>query len=459
LGAIALAGCASFSPDGGFGAVERAARARTGQDVVWARDDAARRALDARVDALLAEPLSADTAVQVALLNNQGLQATYASIGIAETDLVQAGRLPNPSFSFSRLTRGGEREIERTVLFPVLALLTMGSRTRVAQGELEQTQLRAAAEVIRVADETRRAWLATVAAGQSVAYLEQAKLAAEAGAELGQRMAAAGNWSKLQQAREQTYLVETTARLARMRQAQVAERERLTRLLGVWGRRAAFRLPERLPELPPQPREIADVESRALQDRLDVMLSRRSLDSVAASLGLTRATRFVDALALGYQHNSSNVEPRQTGWEVELEIPLFDFGQTRVARAEATYMQAAANATRIAVDARSEVREAYAGYRTAYALARHYRDEAVPLAKRISDEQLLRYNGMLISVFELLADARAQSATVVATIEALRDFWIADSMLQMALTGGPVSAARGSRTTEPIGASPSTGAH
>ncbi|HEY9028612.1 MAG TPA: RND transporter, partial [Burkholderiaceae bacterium] len=93
----------------------------------------------------------------------------------------------------------------------------------------------------------------------------------------------------------------------------------------------------------------------------------------------------------------------------------------------------------VAVDARLQVREAYAGYRTAYELARHYRDEVVPLHKRISDENLLRYNGMLIDVFQLLADAREQVASVTACVEATRDYWLAESRLQAAIAGASPS--------------------
>jgi outer membrane protein TolC len=116
-------------------------------------------------------------------------------------------------------------------------------------------------------------------------------------------------------------------------------------------------------------------------------------------------------------------------------LPIFDWGSARYARAEYTYMQAVNRAADTAVRARSEVREAYNAYRTAYDLAKHYRDEIVPLRKRISDENVLRYNGMLISVFELLADARSQIASVNAYLEALRDFWMAEANLALALTG------------------------
>jgi len=133
--------------------------------------------------------------------------------------------------------------------------------------------------------------------------------------------------------------------------------------------------------------------------------------------------------------NSETGEPRQRGWEVELGLPIFDFGGARVARAERLYMQAANRTVDAAITARSEVREAYSAYRTSFDVAKHYRDEIVPLRKRISEEMLLRYNGMLASVFELLADSREQVAAVNGYIEAVRDFWTAESDLQMALTG------------------------
>src|SRR3954467_5621286 len=123
-------------------------------------------------------------------------------------------------------------------------------------------------------------------------------------------------------------------------------------------------------------------------------------------------------MELGYQNRSESGSPRRRGYEIQLELPLFDFGTTRVARAEATYMQALHRTAQIAVNARSEVRETYSASRTAYDVARHYRDEIVPLRKRISEENLLRYNGLLMSVFELLADARDQVPAVTGFVQA-----------------------------------------
>jgi outer membrane protein TolC len=453
LGALALAGCATLKDDARFTPVEQAVKERTGAETKWARSDADRQTVRGRVKELLGKPLGPTEAVQIALLNNPGLQASYSEVGIAEADLVQASRWRGPTFSFARLRRHDEVETERGVFFDVLGLLTIPLSTRAADARLQATQTRAAAEGLRVALDTRKAWFQAVAASESAKYMAQVKESAEASAELARRMAAAGNFPKLTQAREQAFYAEATAQFARARHNALAARERLARLMGLWGDDLGFELPERLPDLPKAPREGGDLEAQALAQRLDVQGARGETESLARSLGLTRATRFISLLEVGILSNSETGEERQRGFEVELGIPLFDFGGARTARAERVYMQAVNRTIETAVEARSEVRESYSAYRTAFDLARHYRDEIVPLRKRISEEVLLRYNGMLMSVFELLADSREQVAAVNAYIEAQRDFWVAESDLQMALTGRSPGVAQTLRGAAPAPAS------
>ena len=435
LGLLLLGGCATFSRDGGFNMVGTAARDRISKDITWVRSDGDADTVQTSVKKLLASPLSADDAVQIALLNNRGLQATYAELGIAEANLVQAGRLRNPGFTFLRAQGGGETRIERTYTFDFVSLIMAPLATRIEGRRLEQTKLLVTNEVLRVAAETRKAYFEAVAAQEGVRYFEQVKAAAEAGADLARRMARAGNWSKLDQAREQVFYAEAVAQLARAQQNGVAARERLTRLMGLWGDDLRFKLPERLPALPNDKPELQDLEPYAMRERLDIRAARRETEAVAASLGLTKTTRFLNVLDVSYLRNSESNGLRETGYEISLEIPIFDWGGARVARAEAIYMQAVNRVAETAVNARSEVRESYAGYVSAYELARHYRDEIVPLRKTISEENQLRYNGMLISVFELLADAREQVASVNAYIEALKGFWLAETELQKALGG------------------------
>jgi outer membrane protein TolC len=433
--ALLLAGCASFSPDGGAGRVSELTKERTGQSVSIQRSEADVDSANSRVAELLKPPLTADSAVEIALLNNRGLQASFSELGITEADRVRAGRLANPTFSFGRLKGHGVTEIDRSVMFNVLGLLTLPVASQVAQRQLEQEQYRAAFDAVGVASEARKAFFGAVAAQDLVGYYEQVKDAADASNDLARRMLLAGNFSKLAQMREQAFYADATANLARARHQAVAERERLIRALGLSGAQLDFKLPEHLPELPKTPIEPKDAEQTAIDKRLDVLMAKRSTEATAKSLGLTRSTRFINVLHAGYANMSETGEPRRNGFEIELELPLFDFGSTRTARAEATYMQSVHRTAEVAIKARSEVRETYSAYRTAFDLARHYREEVVPLRKRISEENLLRYNGMLSSVFELLADARDQVTTVTAAIEAQRDYWIAETNLQTALTG------------------------
>jgi outer membrane protein TolC len=436
--ALLLGGCASLSGDGGFSAAAGVSEQRTGMSASVAgrlprnEDDA--RALAAVIDKKLGQPLTSDDAVQIALLNNRGLQASYWSLGIAEADLVQAGRLQNPVLDFKRSHGGGDVTIERTLTFNLLSVLTAPMAGRIEGRRFEQTKLLVSNEALKVAADTRRAWVEAVAASQTADYAQQVEASAQASAELAERMRRAGNWSVLDLAREQAYHAQTLADVTHARKAAVASREKLTRLLGLSGPQAAYNLPDHLPDLPEAPRELADVEQIAINERLDIRAAKLDTEHTASSLGLSKTTRFINVLDLGAVRNDEGgVKTR--GYELTLEIPLFDWGSTRVARAEATYMQSVNLLAQAAVNARSEARESYADYRASYDLARHYRDQILPLRKQISDQTLLRYNGMLLSVFELLADAREQANAVSGYIAALKDYWSAQANLEAALGG------------------------
>ena len=192
-----LGGCASLSPDGGFTSVQSLTKERIGKDVAWVKSDDDAATVEKTIAPLLAKPLTVDDAVTIALLNNRGLQASYAELGIAEANLVQAGRLSNPLFSFTRLTRGDELEIGRQLMLPLMNLLTMPLATKIERRYYEQAQFRAAADALQVTAETRRAYFSAVAAQETVKYMQQVKLSAEASTELANKMAQVGNWSKL----------------------------------------------------------------------------------------------------------------------------------------------------------------------------------------------------------------------------------------------------------------------
>jgi len=348
--AATLAGCASVASDGGVNTLQQRMAKLPIQIATSAPIPRPGQTHSAEIAQLLTGPLSADAAVRVALLNNPGLQVALGSEGVNISDLTPSQ---------------------------------------------QPAKLRASQQITRLSTETRKAWLNAVGAAQTVGALTQAQDAAEVSGEMARRLTQAGNWSRLQQARQQVFLVEAASDLTRARQAAFSAREKLVVLLGLWGAAAQFELPTELPTLPAQPRKLPDVETRALQAREDIRIA-----------------------TLLWQRKESERRISRPGelWEA---------------------MGDAARLRETAIKVRSHAREIYQRYRSHYDLAKHQQDELLPLRQFINDEMLLRYNGMLSSVFDVLADTRAQALATHSAIQATRDFWLADADLQSLLAGAP----------------------
>jgi outer membrane protein TolC len=440
LSTVALTGCASFSPDGGMNIVAIVADETIKKDVVSIRTvDDAERARSA-VQALLRRSLTVDTAVQIALLNNRGLQAAYNELALAEADLVEESLPPNPTFAISRVAGNGGFEIERQVVGDILALATLPFRSEIARQRFQKAQLRAAEETLRLAAEVRRAYYRAVGANELVVLLTDAKSTAESTAQLALKLGETGSLNKLDQAREQVFYAEITADLATLRQDATSSRERLIRLLGLWDGDLDFRLPRKLPALPRQPLSLPRIEVDAVAHRIDLQMARIELAALAKSLNLTEATRFVTLLDLaGIDKKTREPEGapfRERGFDIQFQVPIFDGGEVRVRQAAETYNQAFNRLTERAVNVRSEARDAFRVYRSRYDIAGHYQREVLPLREIISDEMKLRFSSMQVDVFALLTEARQRIAALRAAIEAKRGFWLAESELKTAIHGG-----------------------
>jgi len=440
LAALTLSGCASFSPDGGMSKVAEIADGTIGKNVVAIRSDSDAVAADDAVKRLLRRTLDVDTAVQVALLNNRGLQAAYSELALAETDLVQESLPPNPTFSISRISGGGAIEIERQVVGDILALATLPFRSEIARKRFHQAQLRAALETLRLAAEVRRSYYRAVGANEMVALLADAKSTAEATAKLASKLGETGSLNKLDQAREQVFYAETTADLASARQEAAGARERLARLMGVWGNDLAFRIPKTLPLLPRRASALPSIEVDAVTHRIDLQIARLELNVLAKALNLTEASRFVTLLDLAgiakRTRDADGIRSRERGYDIAFQIPIFDGGEVRVRQAVQTYNQAFNRLTEMAVNVRSEAREAYRTYRSAYEIARQYQREVLPLRKIITEEMQLRFSSMQVDVFALLVETRQRIASMRTAIDTKRNFWLAQSDLQNAVNGG-----------------------
>ena len=437
-----LSGCVSLQLDSNIKQAAELGSISDEPKLSWSDQDrdSSRRA----VQEILAKPLTMDDAARIAVVHSATTQAALFESASQSAAATQRARLPNPVFAFARLIRrdehGAEKEIERSLAFSIVDVLLLPMRMRAADYQQQQLRYRLAGDMVQASAEARQAWIRAVAAQQLAVYAGQVREAAEASAELARRMQAVGNYSRLQRAREQAFYADAVAQLARSQQGAMAAREGLVRILGLDAALALeLKLPDRLPDLPRSPDNETVLAKRALEQRIDVRTAQAEMEYLARQSGLTRITSFIDGLHIAAVRNSETGAPTQKGFEIEMPLPIFDFGDARRAETEALYMAALNRAAATGVQATSQLREAYGGYRTAYDIARHYRDEVVPLRKSIADEMLLKYNGMLIGVFELLADAREQVGSVMQAIEAERDFWLAATALNSTVIGRPLA--------------------
>ncbi len=460
---LALAACTPpdqvarlSDPKAGFSAVSTPARAILNKDAVMLMSASEIEANAQGVHALVHErTIDADTAVQVALLNNRGLQSAYARLGVSSADVWQSIMQPNPVASLGVFQIGadglnGYGSIEGMIAFNLLAVFTQPARTRQAELRFTQTQLEAVEETLRVAVETRRAWIEAVSAFETGGLIRQAQETADAGSELAARLGDTGYLNRAEQAREHAFHAELSGQRAKARLDAQLTKEALTRQLGLWGSDVDYYVPNALPQLPARLPDRSDIESQALRNRVDLAIARLDLQALAQARGMTNATRFVSDLELivgaetERENDGGGVESETTPQlEVEFAIPIFDSGKARMKKAEASYMIAAHDLAQRAVNVRSEARSAHSAHVGSHRIARHYRDAVLPLRKTIEEEALLSYNGMITTTFELLADTRARMSANLTEAQARRDFWLADANLLAAVHGGGAASGGG----------------
>ena len=443
---LVLAGCASVNFDEAVGNTNQATGSFTGGKLELIRNAEQRDAKAKLAADLLSKPLSSDDAVQLALANSPAVQTMLAQSWADMSAANQAGRIANPIFKFERVTFKDELELGRLLSFGLLDLLTLPRRQEIAQSRIAQSQVQLSASTVELVTQVRQAWVRAVAASQTLQYAEQINTTAEASAELARRMQQVGNFNKLQRARQQVFYADSTARLATAQHGALAAREELVRSLGLTAAQAEqLQLPDRLPDLPKDARAPELVNSTANDQRLDVQLARSQLVAAGKAQSLNLLTSLVD-VELGIIRsttfdNGGGVGRAFTkrGYELGIRLPIFDWGNARRDAMNAQSLAAANRYESTVRSATSQLRESYSAYRTAYDVARHYRDEIVPLRKTMAEENVLRYNGMLIGVFELLADTRDQISSVVTAINAYQQFWLADAALSASMTGKPTS--------------------
>jgi outer membrane protein, heavy metal efflux system len=434
---LVLTGCATFDHRAGFSDVSMAVEARSGKRVVWNLDTELDTQTAQEVRALLHDTLTADGAVQVALLNNRDLQALYAELGVAQADLVQAGLLRNPVFDGNvrfLVGGGGQAKVDLDVALDFLEIFYLPLRKRVAAARFEEAKLQVTGIVLDFAATVQAAFYRYQADEQMLELLQTIVQALALSLEVSQRLHAAGNITDLDLARERTLLEEAKLELRASEVAAHQSREDLNTLMGLWGPQTAWQSDRRLPDIPAQPLQFEGLETRVLQQNLALASARQRMIVAGEQLGATRATALVPELSLG-GHGEREDGVWNAGPSVGFPIPLFDQGQARSGRAVAELRRAQQEYYALGVRIRATVRAVRERSQGAQDRVLYYRDILLPLRERIVNETQLQYNAMQRGVIDLLRAREQQIRAAVAYIETLRDYWLARTDLGLLLSG------------------------
>src|SRR5665213_1170289 len=427
---LVIAGCASTNPKAAFNDVDKTVMARTGQQMHGMSNDV--------VNVLLKTNLTAQAAVTIALLNNHSLQAEFEEIGISQADLAQASRLQNieiaGSWRFPNRPPSAA-DVEYSAAGNLLDLLTLPARKKVAARNLEQTKLQVADKVLQLDADTQTAFYDLQAQMELGKRLNTIVEANEASVDFAKRQYDAGNINDLTLHEQQAPAVQSHLDLMNAKADVQAGRERLNRLLGLSGEQINWQIADELPSLPTNEPPLENLESLAVNQRLDLVAKRNQAQSIAAALRLKKHTRFIPGATIGVDTERTPDGQRVTGPTLDLELPIFDQGHAAIAKLTAEFQQAKDNYAAQEVNVRSEVREARVELLAAREAVEFSQKNLLPLRKQILGETLLQYDAMQKNSFDLLIAKEREQNAEQTSIAALRDYWIARVALERAVGG------------------------
>ncbi|HEY5891774.1 MAG TPA: TolC family protein [Chthoniobacterales bacterium] len=413
-------------------------RDRTGADVRWQRDQAARQEAADAVRRLLKKPLTIRSAVQIALLNNRNLQATFEEIGIARADLMDAVTAPNPSLSFdfdSPLSGGVVTGYAAVIAQELVQILTLPLKKRIAIEQLEAAQLRVASEVLQVVAEVKKAYFTVQANQQLLSRLKIIQETASTSLDLNQRQYEAGNITDLTLLQAQASYSEGRLEIAQASMALGEHREQLNRLLGLWGDQTNWKITGDVLPVPVNDFLIRNLEALAVSQRLDLQAAHRDLLAATTALKLNKSTRWVPALDLGFNVSRDIDGARSFGPSLGAELPVFNRGKGRVSRNEAELRRAAVKLEALAVDIRSEVREKRDKLLSLRDIAKFYHDDLLPTRIKVVNKALLEYNAMQLSAYQLFMVKADELKAERGYIDTSLEYWSTRADLERIVGG------------------------
>jgi cobalt-zinc-cadmium efflux system outer membrane protein len=424
--------------EGAFQGVQQSVQERSGKTVRWEQDQAAHEQILQEVRKLLRKPLTVDTAVQIALLNNRSLQATFEEIGLSAADLIEAATIPNPRFDLA--IRFPDKPppgtyVDYGAAIDFLSIIMIPLKKQVAKVQLEAAALRVADATLELVSQVKSAFYSLQASQQLLRRFEVIVDTNAASLDLAQRQHEAGNITDLALARQQASYSRSRLDVASTEAEIRRNGERFNRLLGLWGADTEWQIAGELPEVPSSDIPMRALERLAISQRLDLQANYLQVTNQVKSLGLTKSFRLVGVLDFGVNSERETDSQTRTGPTFTIELPIFNQGQARIARGEAALRRSQDKFEALAVEVRSQIRELRDELTSKREIARFYQGELLPGQRRILNESLIQYNAMEIENFELFSAKAEEARTEREYLEAVRDYWITRAELERAVGG------------------------
>jgi len=444
-GGLLLSGCAaSLSPDPAFHDVALKVQERTGKQISWDSGSDEDRRVHSHIDHLLTKQLSASHAVKIALLNNRSLQASYASLGVAQADLVQAGLLSNPvidgSFLWPYRPEAGAVQTATGIVFNFIELFWRRYKQAVAESALEEVKYNVSGMVIDHAAKTNLAFVDYVATSQQIELFRKVVDSARAGVVSAKAIREAGNSTPLDFEQQQNVLTQAKLDLGSAEAASAAARERLNVLMGLTGRQTKiWRAPTRLPPAKGSTSVFDGIETIAVERSIELAGLRQKIITLGYKYQLTSRKALIPDIGIGAELETTKSKGEEREFEAgpifDVTLPLFDQGQAKKARGIMEIRQAQDEYWAMGVRVRSAARLTRAELLTAHKTAAYYELAILPQQTRLLLATTQQYNAMQEDVFRLIRAKREQIQAGRGYIDALRAYWRARSNYQQLRSG------------------------
>jgi len=431
-----LVGCTTLSPGESFDQVADTVHAKLRKEISWDASQYDISLVRSTIEKLLSRPLTPETAVQVALLNNRELQSTYADLGIAQANVVQATLWRNPILDgmVTQPYKGGAPDYGFNLALSVIDILYVPLRKSVAESQLEETKLQVTAQVINLAEQTYLAFVDYLSEIQRVRILAEAVKSAREIVESGKDRRETDNITDYDFEAKVAHQMRAEAELARAKPRVVQAREHINRILGLTGPQIEWRSAERLPSVPARDPLPAQLEHKAIDASVDLAIMRQRLVTLGRKYQVVNITSLLPQLDVGGMATRVN-EVDQAGPSFRAEVPLFDWGQARREAAQMEILKERDEFTAVVVHVHSLAHLHQTRLLSARQITLYYADNVVPQSRRLLDAAKRKYDAMQLGVFELLVAEETHVRASLDHLTALTTYWRERARLAQMLSG------------------------